>query len=120
MSASTSSPPLRLFPVFIAPLVWALHFLATYITVAAFCEKLGSRSIDLARGLVLVYTVAALLPIVALGWRYRRVWRSPGPNASERPPAHAFLGRLGFLLALLSAVAVLFVVQPAFYIGSCR
>lgn len=108
------------------PAVWALHFLASYVTGAVWCAKIAGHggSLHGARLLVAAYTVAALVIIAGVGlWGYRNhsYGDATAPHdfttAADR---HRFLGFATVLLAALSFVATLFVAITAGFIGSCR
>jgi hypothetical protein len=116
-----------LWRVIAAPVVWAAHFLFCYVLAAIHCEKAGRDAAlaDVRIG-VAVATVAAL---VAIGLATRHLWgvraRSLTDNdfefehntAEER---HRFLSHVALMLCVLSAVAVLYVSIPVFYLTSCR
>lgn len=109
-----------------APAVWALHFLACYVTVAVWCAKVAGVDGPLgpARWMVGGYTIAALLGIAAIGWwgwRHHSFGDATVPHdfdtAADR---HRFLGFATVLLAGLSFVSTLFVGLAAIFIGSCQ
>jgi hypothetical protein len=108
------------------PLIWAVHFLACYLTAAIWCAKVVGPEgpVTTVRWLVGAYTVAALIGIGASGLdalRRHRFGRALVPHdydtAADR---HRFLGFATLLLAALSAVAVLYVAAVIVFIGSCR
>jgi hypothetical protein len=108
------------------PLIWAAHLLLSYCTAAIFCEKYALRddSLGLVRVAIAGYT---LLALVAIGYAGARAYRrhrygdSTTPHDFDTPEdRHRFLGFATFLLAGLSAVAVVFQALPAAFIGSCR
>lgn len=120
-----SPPPERLIWMFLPLVVWALHFLACYITVAVWCAKvvvLHGPLLD-ARWAVFVYTLGALLLIGLLGFRaWRRYTDAPAlddlhTTARDR---RRFLGFMGLLLSALSAAAVILVAQPTLHFTTCR
>ena len=116
-----------LWRVIVSPIIWALHFLASYVTVAVYCEKAGrDAALDPAEIAVLAYTVIAL---AGIGWSTWGLWRVRGRsltdddfeyehNAPEE--RHRFLGHVALMLCVLSAVAVLYVTIPMLYLSSCR
>lgn len=116
-----------LWSVIIAPTIWALHFLACYVTAAIYCEKLG-RDAPLGdiRVLVIGVTLVALAGIFWCGWRVWRVWdRSLTDNDFEYEhntpeERHRFLSHVALMLCVLSAVAVAYVTIPMLYLDSCR
>ena len=109
-----------------APTVWALHFLACYITAAIWCEKVAGRDGELngARWVIAFMTVVALLGIWfngRAGWRRHTFGHSTLPHDFDTPEdRHRFLGFATFLLAVLSAIAVVFVAIVAFFFSDCR
>jgi hypothetical protein len=110
----------------VSPTIWALHFLASYITAALWCEKAVGRAGPLggARAAIVAYTIVALSGVLATGWmsyRRHRFGRSPVPHDEDTPEdRHRFLGFATFLLSLLSAVAIVYVALPTLFIGTCR
>ena len=108
------------------PILWAGHFLASYITAAIWCEKVAGRDGTLggARVAIAIYTVLALVGIALIGWRG---WRRHAFDGSETQhdfdsPAdrHRFLGFATALLAGLSAVAVIFTALAVVFFSDCR
>ncbi|MFD1343117.1 hypothetical protein [Litorisediminicola beolgyonensis] len=105
-----------------APTIWALHFCVIYGWTAAVCAKTGDA--ELARTGIVAATVAALLGIAISGWRAWRQWdylddRDYVHDQPTEEHRREFLGHAGWLLALVSAIGVLFNASPAFWIGSC-
>lgn len=115
-----------LWLITLAPLLWALHFLASYLTAAIWCARYWSPGEGLApvRVAILIYTVAALAGIVAvgvLGLRRHQLGTATVPHDFDTPhDRHRFLGFATLLLAGLSAVATLFVGVVAAFFQSCR
>jgi hypothetical protein len=108
------------------PIIWATHFLLSYITAAIWCEKIAGRdgSLDGARVAIAIYTVFALAGIALIGWRG---WQRHAFDGSETQhdfdsPAdrHRFLGFATALLAGLSAVAVIFTALAVVFFSDCR
>jgi hypothetical protein len=108
------------------PLVWAAHFMASYITAAIWCAKLGGTDGSLAsvRIAIGVYTVVALIAVGLLGWRGFRRHRAGASSlphdADTAEDRHRFLGFAAMLLSGLSAVAILYAALVPLLIGSCR
>lgn len=107
------------------PAIWAIHFLASYVTAAVWCAKAG-RAVPLGdvRTVLVAYTVVALLAIALLGWRglRRHRWgtaRLPHDEASAGD-RHRFLGFATLLLCGLSFVAVIYMALVIAVIGTCR
>lgn len=107
------------------PLVWAAHFLASYITVAVWCARVApAASLGAARIAVFAYTAVALLAIAWLGWhgwRRHRAGRQAPPHAEATiGDRHRFLGLASALLCGLSFVAVAYAALGVVVIGTCR
>jgi hypothetical protein len=116
------------------PVIWSLHFMLVYLVTEAGCsgDGPGLRLFDPPVPKVVTLAATAAAAAAALGcatWWYRR-WQ-----ASEDEPVvdeatdlagdltdHDGGGALaftGFLLSLLSVVAILFVGLPALVLPSC-
>ena len=108
-----------------SPIIWAAHFLLSYITAAIWCEKVAGPGGSLAFALVAiaVYTLLALVGIGVVGWMgYRRhnLGNADLPHDDDTPEdRHRFLGFATLLLSALSAVAVIYAALAAVFIGSC-
>lgn len=116
-----------LWRLVLCPTIWALHFAASYAATALFCGRLaeaGDGVLPL-RGGVVVATAVALALILWLGWQAWRQWNIAGHKArttaeSGNETRHRFMGRAGFLLAIISFVGVVYVTLPVLLIGTCR
>jgi len=116
-----------LWRVIAAPVIWAVHFLFCYVTVAIFCEKAGrAATLGNTRTAVAVATVAAL---AAIGWSTHALWRVRGRSLTDNDfefehntpeERHRFLSHVALMLCVLSAVAVFYVAIPMFYLATCR
>ncbi len=113
--------------VIAAPVIWAVHFLVCYVFAAVYCEKMG-RASDLgpARLGILFLTGLAL---VGIGAVTRDLWQVRARSLTDDDfefehnspeERHRFLSHVALMLCALSAVAVLYVAIPAFYLVSCR
>lgn len=106
----------------VSPVVWAIHFLACYLTAAIWCEKVdgGLMPVRLA---ILGYTVVALAAIAVAGWSGLRKMNHEGgdpPHDGDTPEdRHRFLGLSTLLLSGLSFVAVLYAAMAALFFRSC-
>jgi hypothetical protein len=109
----------------ISPVIWAAHFLLSYITASIWCAKVAypNDSFGSMRAAIIVYTVVALAGIGITGWvGYRR--HSYGaaslPHDDDTPEdRHRFLGFSTLLLSALSAVAVLYAALVVVFFRSC-
>lgn len=131
--------PSHLWLIALSPAVWALHFLACYVTAAIWCAKSAPAAAPLgpARVAVAAYTVVALAVIAATGWHaWRRLRRGGaggrpsrggsrpvvgGPHDADTPgDRERFLALATLLLSGLSFVATVFTALAAVFIGDCR
>lgn len=109
-----------------SPTIWAMHFLACYLTAAIWCAKVAApgESIGFVRALVAAYTIVALVLIGIVGfagYRRHRHGFATVPHDFDTPEdRHRFLGFAAVLLSGLSFVATLFVVLAAVFLGDCR
>lgn len=110
----------------ISPSIWVAHFLLSYVTAAVWCAKYADASASLGpvQPTIGIYTVVAMLGILATGWLgYRRhsLGSADLPHDDDTPEdRHRFLGFATLLLSALSAVATLFVAAVAYLAGSCH
>ena len=108
-----------------SPVIWAAHFLASYITAAVWCAKVVGRTGPLGsvRLAIAVYTVVALVGIGLIGWRgFRKHDLGPAnvPHGFDTPEdRHRFLGFATLLLSVLSAVATVYVALAAVFLRTC-
>ena len=122
----TSEVRQSLWLLIISPSIWALQFLACYITAAIWCEKVAGRdgALGFVRGLIALYTAVALAGIALngwAGWRRHSFGSSTLPHDYDSPEdRHRFLGFATFLLAVLSAIATVFVALVAVFFADCR
>lgn len=116
-------------PLWIVPgplVVWAVHFMACYITAALWCGRVVGRTgaLGAARTAIGLYTAVALALIAAIGWRgYRAHARGPGGPPHDDDTAedrHRFLGLASLLLSGLAVVAVIYSGMTALFIETCR
>ena len=120
------APPARLWWLTISPGIWALHFLASYLTAAIWCAKLAGRegSLGGARIAIAAYTVVALAAVATMGLRSHRrhaTGTATVPHDFDTPEDRTrFLGFASLLLSLLSAVAIVFAALPLLFIETCR
>jgi hypothetical protein len=109
-----------------APAIWAVHFMACYITAAVGCGKFaaGDDSLWTVRAAIAVFTGVALAGIAGLGsvgLRWHRTGPGDLPHDADSPEdRRRFLGFSTLLLSGLSAVAVVYAALTAVFIGTCR
>ena len=104
------------------PLIWAVHFGASYAATAIVCAKGGD--VDVLRTGVVALTAAALAGILYVGRRAWRQWdflddRDYEHELAREEDRHEFLGHAAFLLAIVSFIGVAYVALPTLVIGSC-
>ena len=107
------------------PVVWALHFLASYVTAAVWCARVAPAApLGPARIALFGYTAVALAVIAWSGWRawqrHRAGRQAPPHDDATVGDRHRFLGQATALLCGLSFVAVVYTALGAVVIGSCR
>jgi hypothetical protein len=108
------------------PMIWAGHFLLSYITGAVWCEKFAGpdESLGGARLAIALYTLFALAGIALVGWRgwQRHVFDGSETQHDFDTPEdrHRFLGFATALLAGLSAFATIFTAIAALFFQDCR
>jgi len=114
----------RLWWVVISPSVWAVHFLACYLTVAIWCEKYSATGSPTTLGaLIAIYTVIAVAVISVVAWAsLKTFWHGDVtiPFDFDEPGDRTnFLGFTALLLSLLSLIATLFTVLAVVVVRSC-
>ena len=116
-----------LWQVIAAPIIWALHFLFSYVYAAIYCEKLG-RDASLATP-TLVISGATALALLLIGVSAHRLWQVRARSLTDNDfefehnspeERHRFLSHVALMLCVLSAVAVAYVAIPMLYLSSCR
>jgi hypothetical protein len=115
-----------LFLLAASPVIWAAHFLLSYITAAIWCARVVGPDgpLGAVRMAIAVYTVLALSGIGMIGWsafRRHRYGAAPPPHDDDTPEdRHRFLGFAALLLSGLSAVATLYAALVVVFIRSCH
>lgn len=98
----------------LGPLIWAAHFLLSYATVSVWCGKIVGvgGALGATRSAIVVYTIVAFVAAAAVAWigyRRHRLGNGSLPHDDDTPEdRHRFLGYASFLLAVLSAVAIVY------------
>ena len=111
-----------LWRLIFAPLVWAAHFLLSYVSGAIVCAKSAGDGVGTLHLLVACYTLRALALIGASTRRHWHRYRADVPQraAGGGEARHRFLGFAGLLLCALSAVAVLYTAAVPALVAGCR
>ena len=111
----------------VAPTIWALHLLLSYITAAVWCAKSVPAFAPLGgiRTAIMWYTAIALIGIAVMGWEGWRRHRRGGTEATTHDldtpeDRHRFLGFATLLLSGLSGVAVVYAALAATFFETCR
>ena len=115
---------LSLWRITFGPLIWALHFVASYGAAALVCAKASDGAVEALRIGIGVGTLLALVLILWLAVRAWRQWdlqRDPEweNDKGTSEDRHQFLGHAAFLLSVISFIGVVYVALPALLIGSC-
>jgi NO-binding membrane sensor protein with MHYT domain len=93
-------PTTSLVSLVAAPAVWAIHFLASYATVAIWCAKVDHRFTG-AQLAIAVYTLAALI------------------DRDSAIGRHRFVAYATLLVAGLAGLAILYEALAIALVGSC-
>ena len=114
----------KLWWIVLSPSVWAIHFLACYLTVAIWCAKVApGTSSSWLLGLVGGYTLVAVGAIGAIATSSFRSFRRDAADIAyefdDPSDRTRFIGFTAFLLSLLSLVATLFTALALLIIRSC-
>lgn len=109
-----------------SPVIWAVHFMASYITAAIWCGKIVGPygTLGPVRTVIAVYTVIALAGIVLIGYaglRRHRHGAASLPHDDDSPEdRHRFLGFSTLLLSGLSFVAVCYSALAVAFVEGCQ
>jgi hypothetical protein len=110
----------------LAPSIWAVHFMASYLTAAIWCAKVAQpgESIATVRWAIAIYTIVAIALIFVVGrvGYLRHTSRSvaAGPHHTDTAEdRHSFMGFAMLLLSALSIVATIFVALVAVFVENC-
>jgi hypothetical protein len=118
-----------LWSIAASPMIWAAHFLLSYVTAAVWCAKFAGpagadASLGFVRAAIAVYSVLGLVPVVLIGVRaFQRQRLAGAPKEHDSDSSldrHRFLAFATLLLSGLSAVAIVYAALAAVFIESCR
>lgn len=107
------------------PLIWAAHFLLCYATASVWCAKVVEidGSLGAVRGAILIYTLVGLVGSTAVAWigyRRHRAGDASLPHDDDTPEdRYRFIGYATFLLACLSAVAIVYAGLITLFFRTC-
>ena len=109
----------------IAPLVWSLHFLFSYIFAAVWCAKFAGEEGNLygARVAIGIATIVSFIFIgreIIRGYRLHQMPGAGFPHEDETPEdKERFLGISRLLISLLSFVGISYTAYVAWFFRSC-
>ena len=115
-----------LWTLFTAPTIWALHFLACYVTAAVFCAKADAapfsfEAMRLALGVVTLVALSGIVLSAYLAWRQWGFGSGDPPHDEPtRKDRLLFQGFATLLLSGLSFIAVVFGAVPLLFLGACQ
>ena len=109
----------------VAPGIWGIHFLLSYMVAAVWCGKIVDRGGDFSPVRFGIIALAALA-LAAIAVTGRIAWRKHS-HGNEDPPhdrdtpedRHRFLGLATLLLSGLSAIATIYTALAALFISNC-
>lgn len=112
-----------LWHMLLAPTIWAVDFVLVYALTAIICAKAGDAA--MARFGIVAVSALAFTAICVVGWRAWRQWDYLDDfdyvhDSSTDEDRSEFLGHTGVLLAIVSAIGVIYVSLPAMFIGTCQ
>jgi hypothetical protein len=117
-------PSQSLWTLTVGPAIWAGHFLASYIAAAVWCGTAGAQ----ARfgSMTIVFAVATALALAGVagaawgGWqRYNHGEAVPSHHKDTPEDRHRFLGLATLLLAVLSAVSIVYTAVAVAMLRGC-
>ncbi|CAM8668853.1 MULTISPECIES: hypothetical protein [Sphingobium] len=110
-----------LWTLIVPPILWAGHFLFSYLWAAISCAKAGAFMT-----FPIVFVAGTLLALALIGLSGWIAWRQGGTPGSSAPHEDGtdidrlrFIAKSTLLLAGLSFVGVLFTVLPVIFLRDC-
>ena len=109
----------------ISPLVWALHFLFSYVFAAIWCAKFAGQggNLHIARVAIGVATMISFIIIgreIIRGHQMHRIPGAGNPHDDETPEdKERFLGMARLLISILSFVGISYTAYVAWFFRSC-
>jgi hypothetical protein len=106
------------------PAIWAGHFLASYVAAAVWCGNVGTHARFGSMNVMFVAATGVALAGVAWvawgGWtRYNHGEAVPSHHKDTPEDRHRFLGLATLLLALLSAVSIVYTAVAVAMLRGC-
>lgn len=121
---ASDEPRQSLWAVTTGPVIWAGHFLSTYIAAAVWCGRAGADAHFGSAAVVFAAVTALALAAVAwVAWRgwtiYNHGEAVPSHHKDTPEDRHRFLALATMLLAVLSAVSILYTVVAVAMLRGC-
>jgi hypothetical protein len=119
-----AEPRQSLWALTAGPAIWAGHFLASYVAGAVWCGNVGAHArfgpVTLVFAAVSAVALAAVAWVAWGGWkRYNHGDAVPSHHKDTPEDRHRFLGLATVLLAVLSAVSILYTVLAVAMLRGC-
>ena len=113
-----------LWALTVGPAIWAGHFLATYMAAAVWCGNAGAHSPF--GPLTAVFAAATAVALMAVMWVARGGWTRynhgeavPSHHKDTPEDRHRFMGLATLLLAVLSAVSIIYTAVAVAMLRGC-
>ena len=119
MNAPRSTVPVPTWRLWVAPIVWAAHFLAIYAIAALACERQGSAGWYRLAAVPWLVGAATGLACVALVWTLVAALRRGRDRVDESASSRRFVDWLAAALAMLVLVAVLWETLALAWVPVC-
>lgn len=122
--SDVDEPRQSLWALTVGPGIWAAHFLSSYIAAAVWCGNVGAHarfgSVTLIFAVVTVLALAAVAWVAWGGWtRYNHGDAVPSHHKDTPGDRHRFLGLATLLLAVLSALSILYTAMAVAMLQGC-
>lgn len=118
----TKKHPLWLLAL--SPVVWSLHFTASYIIAAIWCAKFPATDLKTVKILIGGLTFISLVIVgqgIMSGYKKHRSGFSEPPHDSDTTQDRdRFLGLTRLLISSLSFIAIIYNAYAVFIFGSCE
>ncbi|OGB26109.1 MAG: hypothetical protein A3I66_13595 [Burkholderiales bacterium RIFCSPLOWO2_02_FULL_57_36] len=106
-----------------APIIWAVHFLLSYVIVSLVCSSGGTGAwvagITASEASIGALTLIAVALLVYIGIVNYEKWRHARRSALTGDDMSRFFALCSVLLCGLSAIAVIWIAFPAFILSPC-
>ena len=117
-------PRQGLWELTVGPAIWAGHFLASYMVAAVWCGNAGAHArFGTMTAVFAVATAGALVAVAWVAWdgwtRYNHGEAVPSHHKDTPEDRHRFLGLATLLLAVLSAVSIVYTAVAVAMLRGC-